>query len=767
MTDTLTIDPRIVALAVETEMAMGYERPGAYKHQAVEYINRKPKKIEVQIPFVEYFERVKRVKADRWQYHFCDYLQSAVENRLEKQSWAEFHAQAQLGKTSAMSQCFPAWCIGHDPLWQTILAMYNQSRSEAHSSVVLQILKSPMHRDIFPNKDGWPLETVSKSGWMTNARRELNDGQNSFSPAGLMSGITGTSADLFLVDDPYKEPKDAFSETVYENLERFWLMGIEPRLRPWSLVFAMFHRYSYDDFGGYLLNTGRFDYVRYASIADGPYLHDETGQRFEDPLGREKGELICPERFPASYYENKQADTKVWLSMFQGRPGRDEGDFFKVDHIGEATETDWLATILKGRGWDHAATQGRGDNSAGSLGGMLPDETCVFKDIFSGQLSSENRVAKQQELAESDGPDVSIIVPEGIGADGKDNVFLMQQNLRGFNVVARKVTNASPGSDAKKRRAYNLSIAVNSGKVKFMPGPWVDRVKRLMRRFGSSLSGDDEIDAMADTYNHLIEEFYKGLVVKNLSLGRNFINWQQFAEKCGPVIGENGTRHKAAVIPAHWIVYAGIKITAEASMPNSAVLVARAAENTNMADTLFVVDEYKEYTSDYEKLFEWLDKALATRCENSSKAVMWLHPDSSGYVETMHRKLKRIAHVFEGVAETGIAEMNWYIKPRESEHPFNAGQQASGLYALVGSDSNLYQEALTWGHKDGKPTGSGAVADCLRMVASGFRTYATRLTTEERAERDHVHPRFRSDAIQAAADEGATADEIARLNMPS
>ena len=50
---------------------------GAYKHREIEYVDRAPKKVEVQIPLVEYFERVKRVKADAWQVDFCRRLEDA------------------------------------------------------------------------------------------------------------------------------------------------------------------------------------------------------------------------------------------------------------------------------------------------------------------------------------------------------------------------------------------------------------------------------------------------------------------------------------------------------------------------------------------------------------------------------------------------------------------------------------------------------------------------------------------------------------------
>lgn len=697
-----------------------------YRSKPIDYIDPSPQPFKVQIGLVEYFERITKLKTDNWQKHFLNYLQNAVENMHVKSTWAEFHAEAQLGKTRGLSQIFPTWCFGHAPLFRYTLAMYNISRSTSHADVIIQIMRSQMYRDIFPSNDAHLPKFASKDGFMTNARRDVEggrmDAQKSLNPVGLESGMTGSSTDWLTIDDPYKEPKDAFSVNMWENLDRFWKYGVIPRMLPHTCVAAMFHRYSYDDFGGYLLNTGKFDYVRYATIADGPYIHDETGQRFEDPLGRADGELICPERRPLSYYSDKFDDEKVKLSMFQGRPGKDEGDFFKVGMIETVTDEPrrtelWTACSLKARGWDHAATQGGGDNSAGGLMGFMPDETVLIGDVFSGQLDSANRVARQQEIAAADGPDVTVVVPEGISADGKDNVFMMRQNLKEFNVVARKVTNAAPGSDAKKRRAYNFSIAVNAGRVKFLDGPWVERVKMLMRRFGSSTSGDDEIDALSDAYNHLYEEFHKGLVIKSFSV---FQLWEAFAEKFG---------HQ---IPAHWHVYAALKISADASLPNSGIVVARAAENSGLKDTLFIIDEYKEYTANYDGVFAWLDTALSLYCAKPEASVIWMHPDSEGFMPTIRHQLRRYAvRLFKEGENSGIVEANWYAQNDKLIGLIRDPLQLSFATDHLGL-KDCRQEAFTWGFDDkGQPNAIGQVWNCLRMITHLFRTDAEPLTREE------------------------------------
>src|SRR6187402_966195 len=90
-----------------------------------EFIDTTPQPFTVQIPLWEYFERIKRLKADAWQIDFCNRLQEAAEQRNLKRFWEIYHAEGQLGKTSILSQAFPAWHIGHVPLFKFALATYN------------------------------------------------------------------------------------------------------------------------------------------------------------------------------------------------------------------------------------------------------------------------------------------------------------------------------------------------------------------------------------------------------------------------------------------------------------------------------------------------------------------------------------------------------------------------------------------------------------------------------------------------------------------
>lgn len=731
------------------------------RDEAIDYIDIAPRKIEIQIPLVETFERIRKLKADAWQIDFCQRLQDAFANRHEKATSAMIHAEPQLGKSTILANIYPAWILGHDPMHRIALATYNVSRSQAHSKAVISIMQLPVYKEIFNNTEGHVPDRTGVERWKTNARRISTDPQDSFNPVGLQSGLTGSGFDTLIIDDPYADQKEAFSETTRKNLQDFWEYTVTGRRGEYSNIFGMFHRYHVEDLAGYLLDKGTFDYWRYATIADGNYIHESTGQVFPDPLGREIGELIS-ERRSKTYYADKRQNNRVWMSLHQGRPSTEEGEFFNVGRLqrlnpAEAEEFRNQCSILV-RGWDLAATEDGGDYSVGFQLGMRSDRKAAILDIRRKQVDTAGRDALQLETATADGANTVVTVPNDPGAGGKSTVYYVQRNLAAFTVIPR------PTSGSKEDRARPLASAINSGDVfiatdDHLPEDerWVKHLLTEFRNFPLS-DHDDIVDAGADAFNEAFERITRGLVIKNFRPHLSLLTWPQFSMRF-----KNGK--PADRIPKNWTVYAAVKITADASMPNAAVIAARAPMNSRLDDTIFVVAEYKELTDDPNAAFEWLDAALNAYFEANTVATIWLHENSAGYRQTLWQKLQRPVAVFEGPASAGIAELDWYCLSRKDiPSAFEDQLDSVGLYALIADPSqiavardeyglvSMRQEFATWNlNEKGEPNGIGAVLDCLRMITYCFRTSATPLNRTEQIE-EALSPALRTDSIQQVED---------------
>jgi predicted phage terminase large subunit-like protein len=207
---------------------------------------------------------------------------------------------------------------------------------------------------------------------MTGQRLAMADAQPSFLAMGLLSGFTGKGVDTLIVDDPYASADDANSETINEKVWRWWAQTAGVRIPEESNVIVMFHRYHEDDFAGRLLATGKFEYIRFPAIGDG---------LDGDPTGRSPGELLSPMRSREWLDEQQNADPKVFLGQFQGKPRPDEGAFFhrewfKLDHYDAPKIQVWV------RAWDIAFTaKETGDFTVGALVGVDDAGAFHIRDV--------------------------------------------------------------------------------------------------------------------------------------------------------------------------------------------------------------------------------------------------------------------------------------------------------------------------------------------------------------------------------------------------
>lgn len=714
--------------------------------------------IVVQIPLVDVFERLKKVKADNWQRDFCNRLQAATENQHVKGVRALIHAQPQLGKSVILAQTYPAWVLGHAPLHREAVATYNVSRSQRHARVVIRMMQSAEYKDLFRHKDCHLPNIASIEGFSTNARLELNDGQVSYNPMGLQSGFVGSGADNLIIDDPYKEAKEASSQTIRLNIEAFWDETANTRITEFANVFGMFHRYHQADLAGYLLATGEFDYWRYAAEADGDYTDDETGLVYPDPLGRPIGEYIS-NRFTNDYYERQKKNPKTWFSQFQGKPTGEEGNTFNVNKIQILDQITDYEKILQmeseclhwARAWDNAATDGdSGAFTAGVKMGITADERILIFDARRERVNTADRYELQLETAKDDGMLVPILIPQDPGSAGKDTAFQTKQMLESerFTCFTEVVTGS------KELRAQPFSVAVNSGKVFAVGGEYLKEFLKEYKNFPLS-TFKDQVDAGSDCYRHLYKLVRTGTVIKNYKQSRQIVSWDKFATRFG---------HK---IPAYWRLYIGARIERDGSKPSGAAIIARASQNANLGEALFLVGCCKQMSGDFNRIFDWIKDTLNLRVEQSQNIPpIYLNDGSEEILTVIRKKLNLQVRVFNNGNISGIDEMNWHLAAKVNQpHSFNADEYASGFYWLTDKEEveqplddrkgllSARQEVLAWKLNDkGEPQPfGGIVLDAVRMVMSNFKTFSTPLTKQEEFEEflKKNHPHLTEEAIKA------------------
>ena len=410
------------------------------------------------------------------------------------------------------------------------------------------------------------------------------------------------------------------------------------------------------------------------------------------------------------------------------------------------------------RAWDNAATEDGGAFSVGLKMSIDASANIYIQDVKRKQVNTAGRKGLQKETAQEDGLLVPIHAPQDPGSAGKDVAFEFHQEFSAYQVITEVV------SGSKETRAHPLSQAVNEGRAFIVEAYWNKEFKNELKHFPVG-TYKDQVDAGSDAYNHLMKLFYRGLVIKGFNPLLNLVSWSVFATRFG------------WKIPAHWDIQAACRIEADASKPSGYAIVARAAENANMGERLFLVAGGKIRTSDPSKVIGALRNSLA-RCCRKSPPFAWIGKKSAEVLALSRTKLDMHLREFKGEADDGIAEANWYFEKIEGlQHPFFDSDKSPRIFFLVADGQidnplnedgllSARQEAETWGYNEkGEPQPyGGIVLDCVRMILKRFRLQSTQKTLDEKIE-ERMQPGVRKIDIpkipnQAVRDQAVMSNKI-------
>jgi len=155
---------------------------------------------------------------------------------------------------------------------------------------------------------------------------------------GIGGQITGKGGDLIVCDDLIKNPDD-LTDTKRKKAWNFWQTTIESRATPATRYVIIATRWSDDDISGRLIKqieAGEregWEVLTLPAIADHDPLLGEA-----DPLGRDPGEALWPERYTAGYlnayrlrcdHEEASAGPNWFDALYQGKPCARDGAMFK------------------------------------------------------------------------------------------------------------------------------------------------------------------------------------------------------------------------------------------------------------------------------------------------------------------------------------------------------------------------------------------------------------------------------------------------------
>lgn len=245
----------------------------------------------------------------------------------------------QHGKSELGSHRFPAFFQGLYPDAKILCGSYNKTFASDIALDVAKIIDSEPYHELFPRT--WVTPEGNASIYKRNNEGhqlipvELEDG-SMFVPGGAMScqGIggtfTGKGARLFVIDDPFKNRKEADSAAHrkdvwdwYSSTARTRLSGMDAAI---VIIMTPWHE---ADLAHLLMkiskenpDADRWEVVKFPAIR-------ETMDNPEDP--RQLGEVLWPERYPLQFFKAYRAEAtpRDWSALYQQSPTPLEGHIFK------------------------------------------------------------------------------------------------------------------------------------------------------------------------------------------------------------------------------------------------------------------------------------------------------------------------------------------------------------------------------------------------------------------------------------------------------
>jgi hypothetical protein len=221
------------------------------------------------------------------------------------------------GKSRRTSRWGPTWYLRRQPDHRFMLASYAAHLADDHGRWVRNTITeyAPV------------LGIDLRYGSQAANRFDLAGHEGGMVTAGVGGPLTGRGAHVAVVDDPFKGSEDAGSPTQRERVWDWWQSVLLTRLEPQGSVLLVNTRWDDDDLSGRLLKEEPEDWI----VIDLPALALSP----DDPLGRQPGQALWPERFNEEDYARirKSVGERVWWALYQQQPRPLEGGVWQWNWI--------------------------------------------------------------------------------------------------------------------------------------------------------------------------------------------------------------------------------------------------------------------------------------------------------------------------------------------------------------------------------------------------------------------------------------------------
>lgn len=253
------------------------------------------------------------------------------------------NVQPRVGKSELVSFAVPTWFLDNWPSMRLILA--------GHTAELARNFGRRIRNELATND---LLTTRLREDSKAAGRWNTTDGGGLYA-VGVGGGITGFGGDVIIADDPHKGWADAQSPVKRKAVAEWFEGTLLSRLEPNGSVIVVMQRWHPDDLTGHLIKKSREPW-RVISLP--------AFARDNDPMGREPGEVVCPERYDRVAMEAIRTGRPkaVWDANYDQNPqasydGRVYSPF-RLDRHVKQVETELRLDLPLQLAWDFNTNPG-------------------------------------------------------------------------------------------------------------------------------------------------------------------------------------------------------------------------------------------------------------------------------------------------------------------------------------------------------------------------------------------------------------------------
>ena len=445
--------------------------------------------INIRLARASYLEYVKYTNQGYKESKFHNYLCNEIQKFIEKVDSSAFDilllsVPPQFGKSTSVTETLPAYYLGKNPDKKVIICGYNEDFAIRFGRRNKEKIEE-FNGAIFPEcklaeapRSNVEFETTRKGRCISR---------------GILSGLTGNTADLFIIDDPIKNRQEADSETTRATIWNEYLNSVRTRIKPGGKLIVIQTRWHEDDLYGMIAKN-----EKNVTIINIPCECDSE----DDVLGRKIGDSLCPEigRGNAWLREFKQAyvgkeGSRAWTALYQGKPVAMEGNLIRREwwkYYDEPPKELKLPYVIISV--DAAFKDGDDNDFVAIQVWGKKDRNYYLLDAIKKHLNFVDTLAAIRNLKSQYEDTIFILIEDK--ANGTAIINVLSSEMEGVIPVKPE--------GGKVTRANAVSPAIESGRV-FLPrfASFVDEFVSECSAFPNG-AHDDQVDAMTQALNRMI-----------------------------------------------------------------------------------------------------------------------------------------------------------------------------------------------------------------------------------------------------------------------